>query len=277
MSTKLAIIVGINYYASPENMLGGCINDAVNLRNMLLDAYDFVDENVMMLREDAADAGFQPTRGNIMYYLQTAIKNSAKYSEIWFTYSGHGAQIRDTSGDEADKLDEIIVPCDYKSAGFIVDDDFRKIVAQSKCPVFLLFDSCTSGSICDLPYVYNYNQRWSRTVASAANIGNQNIICMSGCKDGQTSADAYNKFSVQYNGSLTNAFVECLRFNRHNVTLDKLFRDMIQNSGLQRLDQIFTFSSTSPNPLGYTFSRANKVETQKNIYSTSRIMKMRFL
>lgn len=41
---------------------------------------------------------------------------------------GHGGSVRDTNGDEADNMDETIVPMDYTSAGQITDDVILKEV-----------------------------------------------------------------------------------------------------------------------------------------------------
>lgn len=72
-------------------------------------------------------------------------------------YSGHGTQIRDTNGDEADGFDEALVPYDYTSAGCILDDElFRIVVRPLRDGVTLtsLMDCCHSGTILDLPYLY---------------------------------------------------------------------------------------------------------------------------
>lgn len=41
---------------------------------------------------------------------------------------GHGGSVRDTSGDEADNMDETMVPVDYTKAGQITDDEILKEV-----------------------------------------------------------------------------------------------------------------------------------------------------
>lgn len=72
--------------------------------------------------------------------------------------AGHGGQTKDLDGDEEDGQDETIYPVDFKSAGHIVDDQIHDIcVARLKAGVRLttIFDSCHSGSILDLPYVYS--------------------------------------------------------------------------------------------------------------------------
>jgi hypothetical protein len=248
---KKALLIGINYYDTPENKLNGCINDTVNLRNMLIDAYGYDSNNIAVLRDDAADSINKPTRANILSNLSAIIAQSRSLQEIWILYSGHGSQIRDMNGDEKDGLDEIIVPSDYSKTGVISDDMIFNIVKQSKCPTILIFDSCSSGTICDL--MWNFNATSSTQVAAVktANnvIQNPNIFCFSGCRDEQTSADIYNLFTQQSCGALTNAIAECMRLNRHDVDVKKLYLNIVSYIKQQGLQQIPQISSSSQFPL----------------------------
>ncbi|CAN0121474.1 unnamed protein product [Ectocarpus fasciculatus] len=70
-------------------------------------------------------------------------------------YSGHGGSVKDTSGDEADNMDETLVPVDYKSSGQITDDEILKelvMVLPEGVTLTVVMDCCHSGSILDLPY-----------------------------------------------------------------------------------------------------------------------------
>jgi hypothetical protein len=154
------------------------------------------------------------------------------------------------NGDEKDGLDEFIVPSDYDKSGVITDDMIFNIIRQSKCPTFIIFDCCSSGTMCDL--MWNFNAVSSTKVVAVKTtnnvIQNPNIFCLSGCRDEQTSADIYNSFTQQSCGALTNAIAECLRFNRHNVDVKKLYLDVVSYIKQQGLQQIPQISSTSQNP-----------------------------
>lgn len=247
---KKALLIGINYYDTPSNKLNGCINDAVNMRNMLIDAYGYDSNNIAVLRDDAADSINKPTRANILSNLTAIIAQSGSLQEIWIHYSGHGSQMRDMNGDEKDGLDEFIVPSDYDKSGVITDDMIFNIIRQSKCPTFIIFDCCSSGTICDLMWNFNAVSSTQVVAVKTANnlVPNPNIFCLSGCKDSQTSADIYNSFSQQSCGALTNAIAECLRFNRHNVDVKKLYLDVVAYIKQQGLQQIPQISSSSQNP-----------------------------
>lgn len=72
--------------------------------------------------------------------------------------SGHGGQVRDTSGDEDDGNDECIYPVDFKQAGHLLDDDLHAIMVKplpAGCRLTAIFDSCHSATCLDLPYIYS--------------------------------------------------------------------------------------------------------------------------
>jgi len=71
---------------------------------------------------------------------------------------GHGGQTEDENGDEEDGYDEVIYPVDFKTAGHIVDDEIHYHVVrplQAGVRLTAIFDSCHSGSVLDLPYIYS--------------------------------------------------------------------------------------------------------------------------
>ena len=144
---KKALTIGINYLNTP-NTLYGCINDIENISDVLISQYGYLKENIVQLRDDTSSPNFKPTRSIILSNLKKLVNESGKLSEIWIHYSGHGSQIFDRSGDETDRLDEIIVPSDYERSGFITDDEIFNLIKDIKCKTILIFDSCHSSSMC---------------------------------------------------------------------------------------------------------------------------------
>ncbi len=260
-STKYAILIGCNYSATPSSKLYGCINDIINVQNILIDAYGYLPKNITMLRDDTTkNRVTMPTRANILATLNAAMSASSNYSELIIHYSGHGTQVKDVSKDESDGMDEAIVPCDYNTAGFITDDELYAIINKSKCRTLIFFDSCHSGSACDLPYSIQYNKgAYVKSVSSKnINMTNPAVIMISGCRDPQTSADAYNDVSTLAEGAFTMSLIRALRQNDHNVDIMKLYGDIcygLINSGYSQLP-VLSSSVVSP---AYKFTRAGPV------------------
>jgi metacaspase-1 len=68
-----------------------------------------------------------------------------------------GRQTEDLDGYEDDGY-EVIYPVDYQAAGHIVDDDIHDICVKplrQGVRLTAVFDSCHSGTVMDLPYVYS--------------------------------------------------------------------------------------------------------------------------
>jgi len=74
MSTdKRALLIGINYPNTP-NQLQGCINDVVEMKSLIIDAYGFNPNTIVTLRDD--DPSNMPTRARILQELKILLANA---------------------------------------------------------------------------------------------------------------------------------------------------------------------------------------------------------
>jgi hypothetical protein len=256
---KRGLFIGINYNAFPNAHLNGCINDAINMRAALESKYGYSPENSVSLHDDMADAETQPTRANILGHLRAIAAASANCVEVWIHYSGHGGQARDATGKEEDGLNETVLPCDYPSAGIITDDEVFGIIKTIKCRAVIIFDSCHSGSMCDLEWQYDYTSGnlFRRTRPNPANkIANTGIVMMSGCKDAQTSADTINVTQTQFVGAFSEAITDVLNRNC-TVALPVLYKsvcELVLSRGFSQrpvlscsaMTPTYVFSPTAP-------------------------------
>jgi hypothetical protein len=268
---KKALLVGVNYTSIPAISLYGCINDTINMRNMLIDAYGYSASNIIHLRDDVDKVTLKPTRENIINNLKLLAEQSANLTELWIHYSGHGSQIRDTNGDELDKIDEVIIPLDYQTNGVITDDELLNIIKTIKCRTILLFDSCHSGTVCDLTWLFEYKSAntYLKTQPNKTVIANPNIFMFSGCKDEQTSSDAYFKSDKCAAGAFTNALLTGLRYYRHNVSIGNLYQYICNYLKSTGFTQIPILSTTTQTP-SYTFLRASVAPSNnRDIFSQS--------
>jgi hypothetical protein len=253
--TKRALLIGCNYTATPTAQLSGCINDIVHMRNTLIDAYGYQDSNIYTLRDD--DKNRLPTKANIINALIQVISISTVSDILWIHYSGHGTQIRDTNADEFDKLDECIVPCNFNTVGVITDDEIFSIIRNAKCQLMMCFDSCNSGTVCDLQYSMNYNNGiLAKSMNNTRSVANSRIIMMSGCRDPQTSADAYDNVAKRGVGAFTYTLLETLRANDHKIELLPLYTKICANLKSYGFTQIPVLSSSIASPT-FTFARVN--------------------
>jgi len=266
---KKSLFVGINYYATPLSKLRGCIDDIVNVRNMLIDAYGYNLSDMILLRDDTTDPTILPTKRNILNALNNLVNNSANYSEFWFHYSGHGAQI-----PNAEK-DSVIIPSDYMVAGVITDNMLYDIFKNTKCRCFLLFDSCNSGNIVELPWTFQYQSASEiiKTNVKKDTLANVEIYVFAGCKANQTCGDIYSVDEAEYVGVFTDAFLTCLRRNKHEVDLLKLYTDICIYLFEKKMTQIPVFTSSIIDPT-YSFIREGSCLTPfliQNAHGVGRI------
>lgn len=258
---KFALLIGSNYINVPNSRLYGCINDIINIKNMLIDAYDYNSSNIIMLRDD--NKNILPTRNNIINHLTNVINESDKYEELWIHYSGHGSRIIDNNYDENDGYDEVVVPCDYIQEGFITDDIIFNIIKNSKCRTIIIMDCCNSGTIFDLQWSFeNIETSFNKYMNPNHEIlSNTNIFMISGCKDNQYSNDIYNSENNQSCGALTSTMIKCLRNSQHNINLINLYDNICNeliSSGFP--NQLPILSSSAENP-EHIFQRSVIIKT----------------
>ena len=140
---KKALLVGINDYPGTQNDLMGCVNDITNVYDVLVKYYGFKPSDVTLLADKRA------TTKAILDALGKLIASGSSGDTLVFHYSGHGSQVADPEGDEADGKDEIICPYDFDwDKSYIKDDDFARIFKDLKKGVTLevILDSCHSGT-----------------------------------------------------------------------------------------------------------------------------------
>jgi metacaspase-1 len=219
LSNKKALLIGLNYPGTGYQ-LSGCINDINKIEQLLRSSYRF--SNVIKLHDTSQ---ILPTKINILSQLTLLLSNAKSGDVLFFHYSGHGAQIKDVTGDEVDLLDEVIIPSDYfTSKNIITDDEIKGVIQKnlkSGVKLFILMDCCHSGTIFDLKY--NFKDDWSSlvNVSSLDTLGE--VILISGCKDPESTYDT-NVNSI-YQGSTTTSFLQCVN---SNISWKQLIIDMRQ-------------------------------------------------
>lgn len=167
-----ALLIGINYVGQNPGELSGCVNDVRMMQRFLKEqGFDDSTERMRVITDDVSYFHAAPTGDNIIAAMRWLVEGNEPGDSIFFHYSGHGGQIKDDNGDEADGWDETLVPFDYQSAGQIRDDlIFKLLVVPLKEGVHMvaLFDCCHSGSILDLPYCFAAGATGAQLLASGS-------------------------------------------------------------------------------------------------------------
>ncbi|MCY1080721.1 caspase family protein [Archangium lansingense] len=139
MPNGISLHLGLNavdstHYGSPL-LLGGCHNDALDMRAI---AHATGFRSRVFLDAEA-------TAPSVLAAINDAARELRAGDTFLITYAGHGAQVPDVSGDEADALDETWVLFDR----MLLDDELYAALAAFSGGVRVLFisDSCHSGSI----------------------------------------------------------------------------------------------------------------------------------
>ena len=228
---KSAILIGLNYPNS-HYTLKGCINDVKNGQKFLIKK----GYKCKLLQDKDITEKY-----NVLEAL-TELKNS-KDKVVFFHYSGHGTQVRDNNGDESDGKDEAIYS---KNGKIITDDEINFVLNEFKedKTLFLIFDCCHSGTIADLPYIATENNFKLEFVEKHVKA---KMVCISGCKDPQTSADVTDK-GVSY-GALSATLYDILRKTerrKKEITWRQLYIELLSEMKKKKYSQIPQLTASDP-------------------------------
>lgn len=124
-----------NHYAGWSGELFACENDAKDMADIATS--QGMVPTILLTQ--------QATRSRVLAGLRAAAKQLQSGDLFLLTYSGHGGQVRDVTGDEPDKKDETW--CLY-DAEFIDDELYLELSKFTKgVRVLVLSDSCHSGTV----------------------------------------------------------------------------------------------------------------------------------
>jgi hypothetical protein len=236
---KRALLIGINY-TNTDSELKGCKNDVISISSLLQKRYGYSQFNIRILTED----GIKPTYTNIVQGIAWLLSGVRSKDTLFFYYSGHGSFLRDTSRDESDGYDELIVPLDYQS-GKTISDDWLNTNLIQKIPkgvtLWGFADCCHSGTLFDLRYniaclAIPLKDMSGVSVYSSSDWKNQfgygiepkrdtnGTICFfSGSLDWQTAADAWIAGKSQ--GAFTACLIDAIQSST-TLTLQELLKEI---------------------------------------------------
>lgn len=178
---KRALLIGIEYAGADK--LKGTIRDIKRFSWVLRTYYKFENEELLVLT-DSDNTGINhvehgvATRKSIMESLDLFTSNLQSGDSLILFFAGHGGQkvsllTRNDSNPEADGLDEYIYPSDFRTTGYILDDDLYKRVVKRiprGASLRAIADCCHAGTLLDLPYIYDPDNRGDGIRGSNGNL-----------------------------------------------------------------------------------------------------------
>lgn len=228
-NSKTAILIGLNYPGS-RFTLRGCINDVKNGENLLIKNGYITN----LLTDSEISSQF-----DVLEALNELKK--CKSQTVFFHYSGHGTQVADKDGDELDGKDEALYS---KNGHLITDDEINSLLAlyPEDKTVFLVFDCCHSGTIVDLPYIATIGGYKEENVKKSVKA---NVICISGCKDPQTSADVTER-GLSYGALSATLYTLLRKYDGKEITWKKLYEQLVLEMSKKKYDQIPQLTASDP-------------------------------
>ena len=155
---RYAVVIGISDYPGTANDLNYTDNDALAMRDVLVNKYNFIDTDIYLLTDgevasDNSDIVYMsPTAQNIYSAIIDLrdYRNLSVDDEVVFFYSGHGGKGMADDGDK-EKRDESIISYDGENLVHIWDGDLKNWFSGfATSRIVFIFDSCVAGGMTDL-------------------------------------------------------------------------------------------------------------------------------
>lgn len=151
LAADRALLIGVGDYALPGARLPGIPQDVATMRE-LLGELGFDDRHIHTLVD--REATLSAIRIAFQRHL---IHGVGADDRVVIYFSGHGTQVPDTSGDEADGVDETLLPFDARLAtrggttvleNTLLDDEMESLLSAIPAgEVIVIVDACHSGTV----------------------------------------------------------------------------------------------------------------------------------
>ena len=265
--SKKALLFGVNRYKIPGADLRGCVNDVENVAKALHRWCDFSQSSIKSVKD------FRCTTKRMKAEIEKLVEGAKPGDVLYLHFSGHGSNVPDKNGDEADGRDEILCPTDLDWNDPLTDDwlgaQFDKVPKSVNLTV--VFDCCHSGTAtrafeppdvkiksrylpCPLDIIAaesgrslrgsvkrgRKRSRRKKVKRGNVTIENRPEVFISGCKDEQTSADAFIRGS--YNGALSYNLVATINAKRGKLSMKELHKETlarVKKGGYKQTPQVF--------------------------------------
>jgi uncharacterized caspase-like protein len=144
---RYALLVGVDDYPGVDNDLDGPVSDAMIMREVLIEEYDFDPDNVVVLLDEDGN------RDHILNAFLRHLGQAGPDGLAVFYYSGHGVQLESNYGltapldPEEDGMDEALAVWGEGFDSVILDDELGFTADRLEAGrTLILIDACFSGT-----------------------------------------------------------------------------------------------------------------------------------
>jgi len=120
----------------------------------------------------------------------------------------------------------------------------------SNVKLTMLIDACHSGTSFDLRYIYNVGNNGGYSVTGNNKVSKANVTMISGCKDSQTSSDAYlynpDLYKKQYQGAMTASFLSNYKNSMNYLELMKSMGRWLRKNGFSQIPRLSSGKFINP-------------------------------
>jgi Caspase domain len=229
-STPTAYAINRNNGGAKWRNLEGCVNDIQAVTQIITLRYGFQKENIKTL------FNAQATHQSIIEEIRK-LKEKVKIGDVvFFYYSGHGSQVKNSLSYDGTGIDQTIVPSDFydirnKELAKIFNEIMDKIGDSGK--LTLIFDSCHSGGIArgkssnkepktrDLPVV----EVDFKDASEYPKIEDRGALIFSAAQRDQPAKETNDEVGEAI-GAFSYSFIQALRVAPINESAERLFMRM---------------------------------------------------
>jgi hypothetical protein len=243
--------VGLNYISQPENRLTSCWTDIDLLYDALAKRYGTFTKTWLLTDKRSVPQSELPTYSvvkNAWSAMITDMKTMppTETAHVFFMYSGHGSFRLTTDPTELDGQSECIVLLDQFLYDYDIMGKFLKPLGAN-VKVFIVFDSCNSGSAANLPWTFNPLSNTVNQSSMDLDVA-ADIVMISGCRDEQTSAAGATSRDAS---ACTRVLIEALKeFAPHTAPVTDLTMKLRRKLTESEDTQIPQLSMSKPSLLG---------------------------
>ena len=234
--TNRALIIAVGDYPDDSGWDRIHAENDCSLIIPMLHAHGYDDTSITVLLNEEA------TKAQIVKAFQTLSMETRSGDYIYIHLSGHGQQMADDNGDEADGLDEAFIPYDarfryrkghYEGENHLRDDELEPLIdairrrAGDNGNVTVVIDACHSGTGTRIPEEEEYIRGTAYIFAppnhAAVAVNAENfrlslnrgaglspVSVFSACQPDQLNYEYRTDHPVVYYGSLTYFFCELM-------------------------------------------------------------------